>query len=154
MFVCRSGAIAPSRAATFGCCGDSPKGHLRFVMRRFGSGDGGGVLHSKMSSISNANFAKNMKKVLKKNVYQLLAFSTCFRNERAGLVRLRTSSFPDKRQNEALLEIDSIEKTRAFRNAELFHALFRYILATTERETWSLSSMEGTNILFPTSFDA
>ena len=66
MFVCRSGAIAPSRAATFGCCGDSPKGHLRFVMRRFGSGDGGGVLHSKISSISNANFAKNMKKVLRK----------------------------------------------------------------------------------------
>ena len=43
--------MTASVAGTFGCCGDSPNGHLRFVTRRLSSGDAGGVLHSKIGSI-------------------------------------------------------------------------------------------------------
>lgn len=44
-------AITLSVAGNFDGCGDSPNGHRRFVTRRLGSGDAGGVLHSKIGSI-------------------------------------------------------------------------------------------------------
>ena len=84
-FACRTGAIAPSRAATFGCCGDSSERNLRFAPGRFFPG------HSEIS-ISTA-ILQIWKECLgkMKSVSWLLI---CLRNKWAGLGRLRTSSFP------------------------------------------------------------